>query len=797
MFDTFDVELCRTVLEPLLEGESFDWPVLFEIVRTNNIFSVSVDDSGRWMRYHHLFHHFLKSQLQYEQPVLAWHIQQNLAIAYEKQEAWEDALEVYARMDDDDNQVRLLKHSGAAFISSGRLLSLSYWLEKLPEEVVYSQPVLVSLLGGIYASRGDNRRALDLLNLADVMLRGAEWDANWVRTLSRRAEVHRQLGSFDQALQDVEKILEVTREFDSPDAKFTYAEAQRIKGLVFVGLGDMKNALVWLEKSLYDCRRWGLYKSIPILETELGVVHRRLGNLDLTNRYYTSALKDLENDGNTGWKAGLLNNMGLLYHVTGRLDEAFSFLKDAVKMAEQSGYTRVQVSGLISLGDLYTDLSDYETAYEYYDRALTLATNLGHALYIFYTSFGCARLQRLGGEPLLAVEELRQAELSQVHLGDFEQGMLNLELGCCWLDMGETEQALVVLRDAVNSFEKGGDQMEHSIARLWLEAASVFRSPSNAVQNVKELLPPPREWEKPTPFMIQADRVSRWLKKSSSSRLFEDPLLAKFFGQAELIRQAMIGLVNRSEKKAKVVSKAPQLEIVSFGEVQVRRNQRMLGSPDWQTREARDLFFFLLQSPPLTKEQIALEFWPDISPARLKMRFKINIYRIRQAVGQDVILYENERYSFNRDINHAWDREKLDDLLVALQDTEGDGKLELLTKALGYLKHPYLADLDVEWAVADRLRYQEKHQELLVELAGIYLAMDRPRDCLMNASLALDSDPLMESAHRLMIQAYATLHDPAGMTLQYRRYQQALLIELGIQPSSEMNALYEQLLDMI
>jgi DNA-binding SARP family transcriptional activator len=61
----------------------------------------------------------------------------------------------------------------------------------------------------------------------------------------------------------------------------------------------------------------------------------------------------------------------------------------------------------------------------------------------------------------------------------------------------------------------------------------------------------------------------------------------------------------------------------------------------------------------------------------------------------------------------------------------------------------------------------------------------------------LSYDPLLEEAHRLAIQAYASLHDPVGMTLQYRQYQQLLMAELGLQPSSEMNALYEQLLDAI
>jgi DNA-binding SARP family transcriptional activator len=49
----------------------------------------------------------------------------------------------------------------------------------------------------------------------------------------------------------------------------------------------------------------------------------------------------------------------------------------------------------------------------------------------------------------------------------------------------------------------------------------------------------------------------------------------------------------------------------------------------------------------------------------------------------------------------------------------------------------------------------------------------------------------------LIIQAYATLHDPAGMTLQYREYKQILKEELGLKPSTEISALYDQLLDAI
>jgi two-component SAPR family response regulator len=108
-----------------------------------------------------------------------------------------------------------------------------------------------------------------------------------------------------------------------------------------------------------------------------------------------------------------------------------------------------------------------------------------------------------------------------------------------------------------------------------------------------------------------------------------------------------------------------------------------------------------------------------------------------------------------------------------------------------------MADLDADWAVSDRIRYQDIQQDLILELANLYLSNDQARDCLNMARRALKLDPLLEGAHRLIIQAYATLHDPAGMTLQYRQYREILKQELGLQPSNEISALYDQLLDAI
>jgi two-component SAPR family response regulator len=295
--------------------------------------------------------------------------------------------------------------------------------------------------------------------------------------------------------------------------------------------------------------------------------------------------------------------------------------------------------------------------------------------------------------------------------------------------------------------------------------------------------------------MIHAGRTVRLLKKRNS-RLLKDPLLKLFFEEAERVRDTLPLLhKNLGTAGENLQLLSPSLEIISFGDVEVRRNQRVIEVSDWQTREARDLFFFLLQSTALTKEQIALAFWPDISPARLKVRFKINIYRIRQAVGPDTIVFEGERYHFNKSVNYSWDREEVDQLIEKLQGKiSKPHKKKLLERAAFLMRGPYLNDLDTDWVVMDRLKYQEIYRYVILELASIYLQDGQTQECINIARQLLQSDPLLEAAHRLIIQAYATLHDPASMTLQYRHYQETLENELGLEPSSEISTLYEQLM---
>ena len=148
------------------------------------------------------------------------------------------------------DQARLLTRIGMVFVMAGRTLTLANWLDKLPGDVVSSHPALVSLLGTLHATRGDNRQALELFDLAESKLQGTGNVVEWTRTLVRRAEVCRQLGHYDRAQKDVEQILELSKDSSIQEMQYMFWEALRIKGLVLFALGNLKESLTWLQEAL-------------------------------------------------------------------------------------------------------------------------------------------------------------------------------------------------------------------------------------------------------------------------------------------------------------------------------------------------------------------------------------------------------------------------------------------------------------------------------------------------------------------------------------------------------------------
>jgi putative nucleotidyltransferase with HDIG domain len=165
-----------------------------------------------------------------------------------------------------------------------------------------------------------------------------------------------------------------------------------------------------------------------------------------------------------------------------------------------------------------------------------------------------------------------------------------------------------------------------------------------------------------------------------------------------------------------------QLRIQAFGQEKVWAQNILITTSDWQVHAAREMFFvFLAHSDGLTKEQVGLYMWPDASIEELDIKFKNTLYRLRSAVGKQVILLSEGLYRFNPILDYAYDVEIfLAAIQRAHQTDDTHQKIKHLSHAIQHYKGDYLPEVDAYWAIPDREKYRQMHIDALYLIASLY-----------------------------------------------------------------------------
>jgi len=268
-------------------------------------------------------------------------------------------------------------------------------------------------------------------------------------------------------------------------------------------------------------------------------------------------------------------------------------------------------------------------------------------------------------------------------------------------------------------------------------------------------------------------------------------------GRVKQAEQRLPALRKRLRRLLKAVPlQTSRLTIQALGKPQVRINGKLVTLSQWQTLSVRDLFFFLLMSSrPVSKDEIGAVFWPDIDPAHLKLRFKNNLYRLRHALGQDTILFENHLYFFNRHLDYEYDVEEFDNHLGQLKLAEqAEDKIAHLRAAVKLWHGPYVQDMDAIWAWPERQRLEHAYLEVLRQLSELHRQSGDRESALQACQRALEVNPCLEDFHRLAMRLHADQGDRLAVIWQYQACRDALQTELDVAPSEETQALYQRLI---
>lgn len=154
-------------------------------------------------------------------------------------------------------------------------------------------------------------------------------------------------------------------------------------------------------------------------------------------------------------------------------------------------------------------------------------------------------------------------------------------------------------------------------------------------------------------------------------------------------------------------------------------------------------------------------------PAALHRRLRLGAGTLAFDAGWDVDLYASER------------------LAGGLEPPRPPDSLP----AAALFRHDLLPDWDEPWLILHRERYRQLRLHALEDLARRHLEAGNPLAAADCALLAISSEPLRESAQRLLVRSHLGAGNRAAALASYERFRGLLAGELGVQPGPELTDL--------
>ncbi|MDO9545712.1 MAG: tetratricopeptide repeat protein, partial [Pelolinea sp.] len=796
VLEEFNADLCASVLGNAL-SQSEDWNSLMLHIIQNNLFTIPISDESLWLRYHHLFRDFLQSTIKKQRPEDARKIKLELAQYFRKEGDWEKVFDIYVSLGEKEFIADLIASIGSEFISKGKIQKLDSWLSTVPENLYKNDPTLLSIDASIKVNQGKVQEGCGILDRVVDILRGTTDHLSLADNLIRRSAALRLLGDYDAATRDADEAIILTQKDKS--LNHLNSEALRAKGIILYRIGELKKGLAFLKKAIQICDSNNREEDTARILFEVGAIHETLGQFSEAEQAYNRSLSHFQSVGDSIFQPIILNNLGVLQHSIGDYVKSFFNFEKSMHYSQATGNQRMEGFSLASIGDLYRDLSAIDEAEDAYQRALEIALIIEDQFLTFYLKIVQVRLSinknqlkkaqiQLGGAQTIAKRSGSQYEINKLRL---EKGVLEFWSG----NFGKSVETLLLSADF---FEKEGYIEDFIRNQMFLflsyyKVGKITHSTSILDVFVNQMSDPKYH----IPSMTAALEVKKFLKPLIKKKEIEEKI-SDIFDELNLFQKQAQKSRRIIRKQASVVAFAPAKIIIrTFGTIEIVVKNHALSISDWKTQTSRDLFLLFLAFPEgLTKEEVGLIFWPETSQNELKLSFKNAIYRMRHAIGSDVVIFQDTYYLFNRSVDYEYDVQNfISALKAATEETNIDEKLSAYKIALALYKGSYLPTINQSWVAADRERYLGMYTKAAEEIAGLYFDRKEFGASLEISQKALENNPFNEPFHRICMRNYAALGNKPAVAQQFEKFRSILQKEIGAQPSESTIVLYESLMN--
>jgi LuxR family maltose regulon positive regulatory protein len=769
-----------------------DSAAMLAYLRRQELFVVEHGDGS--LRYHHIFHTFLRQQASTNQRKI-WHAR--AADFFQGQGDFDATVYHLLLAEDQEAAAELLDTFGSQLLTVGRLDSLTQYLGSILPAILYQHPALLSYLG-------------DLARLHSRFQEALGW-------YQQAEEVWRMRGQMDGA-----------------------ARALRGQARIYLDTVNPSRAEELLQKSIR------LHDGMESRESQA-----RLYELLAENRLNAGRADEAER---LRQQAEALRSEGpsdsqLLFRVllrTGRLDEARQRLE---ARAEAERHNPVQTprahrETLLLLSLIYAFQGKAEEAYQTALEGTRRGVDL-HSPYITAVGY-----MRQGHALMLRPRGIRSTDARQQFLDSIQLSrmlavprlMVESYWGLCREAgyRGDLAQALQYAQEGIEIANQAGDEWIASLTRLAVGASLTLSSRYEAA----------KEWleraslgfqECSDPFGRTASRMwicLGWFRQGTLialEQIFPDLLrTCQELGYDFLLTQpTLLGppderviiplliyardhgwesnyaahLLASLDLAGIISHPGYQLRVVTLGNFQTWLGIQPVPSNGWRREKARQLFQLLLtyRDAPLDRDQIIEYLWPGQDPATAGRNFKVALNTLYQVLeperqpGSDstYILREGSIYSLRPGAD-IW----LDTVEFTRRIQQGEAVLEnrpeegmtIIQSALDLYQGEYLPEARYEtWTAAEREHLAVLFLRAADRLSDLYLQKGEPQKSAELCQRILICDNCWERAYRHLMVAYDQMGDHGQLARTYQRCVQTLRQELDVSPAPETEALYREL----
>ncbi|MCL5961193.1 MAG: tetratricopeptide repeat protein [Chloroflexi bacterium] len=771
-----------------------------------NLFISRTEGEGSWFRYHHLFQEFLQSKLERGNPDRFRALHLAAARTFEEGRDWSDAFQHFLMAGNPYEATRVVLCAAEGMLKSGRWQTVRGWISALPSQAMAAHPEIRIHEATILLQVGEVDQAIEVLNEAGDLLRQIGDVESLAKALNLKSIARRFKGKHQEAIQESEEAIRLLGE----GANSIAVQAHRNLGVAYCMKGDHSVGVVQLKRALSIAEEIDDFYNIAGLNHELGTAYMNCGDPELATHHYERAAAYWRRVDNSGYLGHTLNGMGVVQYYLGHYQKALETFEEALAKAREVGYLRVEGYVLASTGDVHRDEQRYQEAQESYESGLRIARSVEESFLVSYCLDAIGMTHLLLGDLGHAEKLIRQAlDQAEERQSNYELGLFSASLGVVLCEKGELKRATSVLKQACRHLEQAKVVRDLAHAEFQLARALFLRQQfDESLRYLKSVLERASQLGYDQFLVIDGRRAVALLRFALSKGVDPERIASilsrvggpRYIAEDEMNRggdEVAPVPVTSSAELSEVVKGTPHsLELYSLGQTLVFFDERLITSSEWAVEKTKELLFFFVANPNgLRKEQVIEAIWPDLTPGKGDSNFHSTTYRLRRALFQDCLIYENGRYRFDLSCIHYYDVHDFENqLLAAEREQDTEAKMEHLRRAVSLYRGPFQEDVYSDWAEAKKQALEERYLSALAALARLHVGKGEHQASLNLLQRILAKDAFREEVHIEAMRCYEAMGSSSLAIKHYREFADFLKRELGVEPSSKARELYYAML---